>query len=126
MNLESTTQKVGFCSNSIRICIRDSSVRRKNPRREGSILENVEVTETEEMAIEVTPWRVKPNLSKRIIGRLSDCIFNDLISDMDGEVQTESTMRIMVRCLNDSVIFVDLRWWKRAVSGRRWWRRMFM
>lgn len=125
MNLESTTQKVGFCSNSIRICIRDSSVRRKKPRREGSILENVEVTETEEMAIEVTPWRVNPNLSKRIIGRLSDCIFNDLISDMDGEVHTESTMRIMVRCLNNSVIFVDLRWWKRAVSGRGWWRRMF-
>lgn len=104
MNFESTTQKVGFCSNSIRICIRDSSVRRKNPRREGSILETVEVTETEEMAIEVTPWRVNPNLSKRIIGRLSDFIFNDLVSDMDGEVHNESTMRITVRCINDFVI----------------------
>ena len=36
MNLESTTQKLGFSWNSIRTWIRDSSVRRKKPRWEAS------------------------------------------------------------------------------------------
>lgn len=80
MYLESMTQKLGFCCNSKRTWIRDSSERRKKPRREDSGRERVEVTETPETAMVTWPVCVNPNFSKRIMGRESEVIFKVLIS----------------------------------------------
>lgn len=93
-------------------------MRRKKPRREESIWEMLEVTETEEISTEATPWRVNPNFSKRIIGRSSDRIFNDLISALDVEVKIKSKMRITAKVFGK---FVILRITVVVDGGGRWW-----
>ena len=87
--LESTTQKLGFRLNSVRTWFNEPSERRKKPRREGSACDRSEVTETEEMATEANPLCVNPNFSKRIMGRLSDSTFKDLISAVTGGARRE-------------------------------------
>lgn len=68
----------GLCWRSRRVWRRESSERRKKPRRDGSGEE--EVTETAEMAMETWPVWVKPNFSKRIMERVSEVIVRVLIS----------------------------------------------
>lgn len=51
------------------------------------------MTDTEEIATKTKPVCVNPNFSKRIIGRLSDRIFRDLISPMDGTVKRKKRRR---------------------------------
>lgn len=47
------------------------------------------MTETDETAIVTWPLCVKPNFSKRIIGRVSEFIVRDLISAVEGEGRRE-------------------------------------
>lgn len=51
------------------------------------------MTDTEEIATKTKPVCVNPNFSKIIIGRLSDRIFRDLISPMDGTVKRKKRRR---------------------------------
>lgn len=66
----------------MRTWMRDSSERRKKPRRVGSGVERVETTETEETVMVAWPVWVKPKRSKRIIGRESEVMVRVLISAM--------------------------------------------
>ena len=80
MYRESRTQKEGFCCSSNRSWRKDSSERRKNPRREGSGDERVEATETPVTLTKTWPVCVNPNFSKRIMGRESAIMVRVLIS----------------------------------------------
>ncbi|KAI3823412.1 hypothetical protein L1987_04847 [Smallanthus sonchifolius] len=114
MNLESTTQMLGFCWSSRRTWISDSSERRKKPRREGSGFDNVEVTETETVTL---PVCVNPNFSKRIIARSSDRILRDLISAVEGAVNRKKRMRMLMTILLKILIFYSP---VADGGGRRW------
>lgn len=74
--------------------MRDSSERRKKPRREGSGREREEMTETDETEMATWPVWVKPNFSKRIMERASLVIVRDLIS---AEVGWRRRRRVAVR-----------------------------
>jgi hypothetical protein len=60
---------------------------RTKPRREDSSREEEEraVTETEETEMVTWPLGVKPNFSKKIMGRVSDFMVRDLISAVVGK-----------------------------------------
>lgn len=62
--------------------MRESSARRKKPRRDGSGVEREEMTETDETAIAACPVWVNPKRSKWIMDRESEVIFRVLISAM--------------------------------------------
>lgn len=64
--------------------MRDSSDRRKKPRRDGSGEVTEEITDTEETEMLAWPVCVKPNRSKRIMARESEVILRDLISAAAG------------------------------------------
>ncbi|GER54338.1 frizzled-5, partial [Striga asiatica] len=80
MYLESRTQKEGFDWSSRSTWIRDSSERRKKPNLDGSGEPTADMTETAETVIVACPVCVKPNRSKRIMGRESADILRFLIS----------------------------------------------
>lgn len=84
----------------MRTWMRDSSERRKKPRRVGSGVERVETTETEETVMVAWPVWVKPKRSKRIIGRESEVMVRVLISavvqGMKGRIMGRRKMNIRV------------------------------
>lgn len=71
--------------------MRDSSERRKKPRRVGSGVERVETTETEETVMVAWPVWVKPKRSKRIIGRESEVMVRVLISAVVEGMKVRTT-----------------------------------
>lgn len=79
MYWEERTQKLGLNWDSWMTWRRDSGERRKNPKREGRAEEDEE-NDTEETETATWPVWVKPNFSKRIMGRESEEMVTDLIS----------------------------------------------
>lgn len=73
--------------------MRFSSERRKKPRTLGSGVARLDAKVASEMSIMTEPWGVKPNSSKRIIGRESAVIFKFLISAMDDEIKERRRRR---------------------------------
>lgn len=77
-----TQKPSGLSFDSVSVWITASSEMRKNPKSEGlggGVFEG-EATETELSCMVTWPVRVKPNRSKRMIGRESESIVKDLIS----------------------------------------------
>lgn len=87
----------------------DSSDKRKNPRRDGSGWEREEVTETAETVILTVPVWVKPNFSKRIMGRASLVIFRVLTSAREGEGRRAAAMRRRRRGTRGDFVILGVR-----------------
>lgn len=109
---------------------RDSSERRKNPRREGSGDERVEATETPETLTVTWPVCVNPNFSKRIMGRESAVMVRVLISAVTKgrrrrRTEKEKMERTWRNVRGVFIIVADRKrkrcWFELVdVGGRRW------